>query len=195
MDKARECYIHFDVETYGKVPGLHSMISLGAVAIGWDTNLARWDITGMFSVNIEPLAGTICDPDTMDFWQKNPEAWDAAHADPFPAENAMRKFQEWCFKQKEIWKHRKIAAVSAPCGFDFSFLRYYMIRFLGNDAPFGHSCIDMKSVASTKLQLSYRESGKSNYPAMWMADKMPHTHIGVEDALEQAMIWTRILDS
>ena len=115
MDKSREAYIHFDVETYGPVPGLHSMISLGAVAIGWDTNAAAWDVTGMFEVNILPVDGTVQDPETMAFWYRNAAAWDIATTDPFHASNAMQKFQEWCFKQKEIWKQRKIAAVSAPC--------------------------------------------------------------------------------
>lgn len=195
MDKSREVYIHFDVETYGPVPGLHSMISLGAVAIGWDTSASTWDVSGAFAINLAEVPGTAKDKDTMDFWAKNPAALYEATRDPFDAETAMKHFKEWCDKQKNVWKFRKIAAVSAPCGFDFAFLRYYMIRFLGTDEPFGHSCIDMKSVASEKLKLPYRESGKSAYPAFWTSDKLPHTHIGVDDALEQAMIWSKMLDS
>jgi hypothetical protein len=89
---------------------------------------------------------------------------------------------------------RRPCALGAPAGFDFSYVRYYMIRMLRTDKPFGFSCIDMKSVASTLLKKEYYASGKRGYNKQWARDKFPHTHIAVDDAREQAWLFARMLD-
>jgi hypothetical protein len=52
----------------------------------------------------------------------------------------------------------------------------------------------MKSVAMTILGTSYRESTKKNFPKIWFsADK--HTHVAVDDAVEQGRIFCKMLQA
>lgn len=195
MDKTKEVYISFDVETDGPCAGLNSMLSLGAAAVGWNTETHKWEVSHTFSANIKPLHD--CSPDfkTMEeFWRKNPEAWKAATSNPEDAEDAMNRFRILVASVETVWGCRP-TAVGAPATFDYAFVRYYMLRFLGNDYPFGHSCLDMKSVAATVLKIRYYDAGKRGYPKNWSSDKFKHTHIAVEDAIEQAYLWSHIVDA
>lgn len=184
-----------DVETDGPCAGMNSMLSLGAAAIGWDTWERKWSRTHTFSANIEPLEGCAPDNRTMEeFWKKNPAAWDAVCKDRELPQDAMRRFRTWVASVHIMWDRRPVA-VGAPATFDYTFVRYYMLKFLGTDYPFGHSCIDMKSIAATTLKLPYYDAGKRSYPKKWKSDKFSHTHIAVEDAIEQAHLWSHIVDA
>ena len=55
-----ECYVSVDVETDGPIPGVHSMLSLGAAAFD-----AEWSPRGTWSANLEPLPEAAEDPRTM----------------------------------------------------------------------------------------------------------------------------------
>jgi len=167
------------------------MLSLGASAIGWDAG--QWISTGTFSVNLKWLPFAVPDTDTRAFWDKHRDAWDAATKNQLTPEIAMGEFSRWLHDQRTEWARRPVA-LGAPAGFDFPFVRYYMIRFNKSDAPFGHSCIDMKSVASDILKMPYYDCGKRNYPQHWFRDKFEHTHIAGEDAREQAWIFARMME-
>lgn len=193
MDKTREIYFSFDIESDGPVPGLNSMLSLGAAVLAWDTVKHEWRCTATFSINIEPLPDTHPDKDTTDFWLENPEAFAATKVNQVSAGVAMERFAAWVQTCKQA-DSRKLVAVGSPAAFDYPFIRYYMLRFIRTDKPFGHSCIDTKSVASTILKIPYTESGKRNYPQSWFCDSFKHTHVAVEDAIEQGFMFARMLD-
>lgn len=168
------------------------MLSLGAAAIWFDPG-AGWQQES-FSTNLEDLPGAVRDPRTMlEFWSKNPDAWAAVMRDRRDIQIAMEDFHLF-LKRLQGKTGRRPVAVCAPAGYDYTFLRWYMIRFLGSDKPLGHSCIDLKSVAADRLGSAYHTSGKSMYPAHWFKDQFPHTHIAVDDAIEQAWLFARIVD-
>ncbi len=194
MDKTREVYISVDVETDGPCAGTSSMLSLGAAAIGWNTESHTWDMSHSFSANLIPLPECQADPmTTHEFWEKNPEAWDAVNVDQRPAGVVMQDFEAWLGKVRDAWKHRQMTMVCAPTAFDYPFLKFYMCNFLGVDKYLGHGCIDAKSVASTILKLPYRDTAKS-YPKAWSRDQFRHSHIAVEDAIEQAFWFCRMIE-
>jgi hypothetical protein len=57
------------------------------------------------------------------------------------------------------------------------------------ESPFSYSARDMKSYAMAVLGTEFRESTKRNMPKDWF-DPLPHTHIALDDALEQgALFW------
>ena len=195
MDKTKELYVGIDVETDGPCSGLNSMLSLGAASVMWSTETRKWEFSPVFSANIKPLPECKSDPKTiMGFWGKNQKAWAAATKDPETPENAMVRFRQWVASIHSMSGRRPVA-VAAPAAFDYPFVRYYMMKFLGTDYPFGHSCLDMKTVASVILRSPYHDSGKRGYPKKWLSDGFEHTHIAVEDAIEQTHIFTRMLDS
>lgn len=194
MQKCKEVYLSLDVETDGPCPGMHSMLSLGAAAIGWDTDTHKWEMSHTFYANLEPLPECSQDHRTMEeFWKKNPEAWAAVLVDRDKPLDAMCRFRSWVASVHTMWGRRPVA-VGAPAVVDYSFVRYYLLKFLKTDYPFGHRCVDVRSVASTALKLPYYEAGKSAYPKRWMKDGHRHTHISLDDAIEQGWIYARMVD-
>ena len=83
-----ECYVSIDIEADGPIPGLHSMLSLGAAAFNSDgRRLAT------FSANLQPLPGASEDPRTMRWLASQSAAWEACHVNPQPPEKAIADFR------------------------------------------------------------------------------------------------------
>ncbi len=81
--------------------------------------------------------------------------------------------------------------VAYPAGFDFLFVYWYLIKFTG-ESPFSHSALDMKSFAMALMKTNYRDSTKRNMPRQWF-DKLPHTHVALDDAIEQGALFCNML--
>ena len=176
-----EIYISTDVETDGPIPGPHSMLSFGSAAYTADKKLVS-----TFSANLETLDGAAPHPETAQWWATQPEAWAACRTDPQKPENAMRSYLAWI---KSL--QGKPVFVAYPAGFDFLFIYWYLIRFVG-ESPFSHSALDMKSYAMAVLKKEYRESTKRNMPRQWF-DPLPHTHVALDDAIEQGALFCNML--
>lgn len=65
-----EIYLGTDVETDGPTPGRHSLLSLGSAAYR-----ANKILVSTFTRNLETLPGVAGAPDTIAWWQTQPEAW------------------------------------------------------------------------------------------------------------------------
>ncbi|HEY9719891.1 MAG TPA: exonuclease, partial [Trichormus sp.] len=78
-----------------------------------------------------------------------------------------------------------------PAAFDFMFVQWYLMRFTGK-SPFSHSALDMKTFAMVLLKKYYRDSTKANMPKNWF-DDLPHTHIALDDAIEQGALFCNML--
>ena len=78
-----------------------------------------------------------------------------------------------------------------PASFDFLFVYWYMIRFAGR-SPFSHSALDMKSFAMAVMGTDYRDSTKRRMPKAWF-DPLPHTHVALDDAIEQGALFCHML--
>jgi len=176
-----EIYISTDVETDGPIPGPHSMLSFGSAAYTADKTLI-----GTFSANLEILDGASAHPKTAEWWATQPEAWAACRKDLQKPEAAMRSYVEWIKELKG-----KPVFVAYPAGFDFLFVYWYLIRFVG-ESPFSHSALDMKSYAMAVLKTDYRSSTKRNMPKNWF-DAFPHTHVALDDAIEQGALFCNML--
>lgn len=176
-----EIYVSTDVETDGPIPGINSMLSFGSAAYRVDKTLVS-----TFSANLELLPGAVQDPRTMEWWKTQPEAWNACREDLQHPENAMKQYVIWL---KEL-KARPIF-VGYPAGFDFTFVYWYLMRFAG-ESPFSFSALDIKTYAMALLKKEYRQSTKGNMPQHWF-DNFPHTHIALDDAIEQGALFCNML--
>jgi len=176
-----EIYISTDVETDGPIPGPHSMLSLGSAAYTADKRLVS-----TFSANFETLQDATAHPKTAQWWATQPEAWAACRKDLEPPEAAMARYVAWI---KTL--PGKPVFVAYPAGFDFLFVYWYLMRFVG-ESPFSHSALDVKSFAMAIMKKDYRESTKKNMPKHWF-DKMPHTHVALDDAIEQGALFCNML--
>ncbi|MFT4171343.1 MAG: exonuclease, partial [Rhodocyclaceae bacterium] len=103
-----------------------------------------------------------------------------------PPEQAMVDYVAWLKKLPG-----KPVFVAYPAGFDFMFVYWYLIRFAG-ESPFSHSALDMKTFAMALLKTDYREATKRNMPREWF-DPLPHTHIALDDAIEQGALFCNMI--
>ena len=92
----REVYVSVDIEADGPIPGPHSMLSLGAAAftIDW-ADPPRPAMVGSWTGNLETLEGASGDPQTMQWWASQPEAWAACRTELQPVAPAMAAFRAW----------------------------------------------------------------------------------------------------
>jgi hypothetical protein len=178
-----EIYISTDVETDGPIPGPHSMLSFASAAYTPGKQLV-----GTFSANLETLEGASPHANTMEWWSTQPEAWAACRRDLESPEEAMQRYVDWLATLKG-----KPVFVAYPAGFDFLFVYWYLMRFVG-ESPFSHSALDIKSYAMAMLKTEYRQSTKRNMPRQWF-DKLPHTHVALDDAIEQGALFCNMLRS
>jgi len=115
-----------------------------------------------------------------------PDAWAACRSDLRDPAEAMPAYVAWI---KSL--PGKPVFVAYPAAYDFMFVYWYLIRFAG-ESPFSHSALDIKSYAIALLGVGYRDSTKRNMPAEW-CDKLPHTHIALDDAIGQGALFCNML--
>ena len=176
-----EWYCSTDIETNGPIPSDYSMLSLGAAALTPEGKLLS-----TFSVNLKDMPGAKADPDTMAWWATNQEAYDATRKDMVDPKLAMEQYVSWIKKQPG-----SPVFVGYPAGFDFLFVYWYLIHFIG-ESPFSFSALDIKTYTMAVLKTDYRKSTKKNMPKHWFP-KDKHTHIAVDDAIEQGKLFCNIL--
>ncbi len=182
MSTARqEIYVSVDIEADGPIPGPHSMLSLGSVAFLPDkTRLST------FSANLETLPGAAGDPRTMEWWQHFPAAWQASRAHPRPPVDVMNEYVTWL----ESLPGTPLF-VGWPAAWDFMWVYWYLIRFT-DKRPFSECAIDIRSYAMGMRKTPFYKSGKNYLPKRWF-DELPHTHIALDDAIEQGAMFCNML--
>lgn len=176
-----ETYVSTDIETDGPLFGRHSMLSLGSAAYTADKQLL-----GTFSANLETLPGLTPDPVTSAWWQTQPEAWAACRRDLEAPQSVFPRYLAWL---KSL--PGRLVFVAYPAAFDFPFVHWYLAEFTGEN-PFGYSVIDIKTYAMALLRQPYRASGKQSMPREWF-DPAPHTHVALDDAIEQGRLFCNML--
>jgi hypothetical protein len=177
-----EIYVSTDVETDGPIPGPHSMLSFASVAM-----LADKSVVGTFSANLETLPGASGHPETMKWWATQEEAWAACRRDTQPPERAMREYAEWltALPGKPVF-------VGYPVVFDYMFVHWYLHKFTGG-SPFSFYALDIKTYAMSLLKIDYSETVKSAMPRRWFDADLPHTHLALDDAREQGVLFCNML--
>ncbi len=182
-----EFYISIDIESFGPIPGEHSMVNLGAVAYMADGKTKL----GQFDSNLQEIKDSVRDKDTMiNFWllPEQSNALKKITKNPISPDIAMNNFADWIAQMTQLAGNIKSVLVAYPSGFDFMFIYWYWHKFLKNYPPFWFRCVDIKSFASGKLGLSYSNCTK----AKALSDYWPrgkHTHLGVDDAEEQIQVF------
>ncbi len=183
MSKSEEIYISVDIEADGPIPGPNSMLSLGAAAFNADG-----DMVGTFSVNFDLLPGATPDPDTMKWWgePKQKAAWDACRMDLVSPVCGMTLFVDWVegFNGVPVF-------VGYPAAYDWIFTYWYIRRFT-DESPFSFSALDVKTYAMCMLKCGYRSVSKKAFPKRWLSSHK-HTHVALDDAIEQGEIFINML--
>jgi DNA polymerase III alpha subunit (gram-positive type) len=176
-----EIYVSTDIETDGRDPGNNSMLSIGSAAYFADKTLIS-----TFSANLETLPDAIGDSETMKWWGTQPEAWAACRKDCVSPVVAMKDYLEWLEQLPG-----RIIFVAYPLAFDYPFVTYYLRKFTDKN-PFGFSAIDIRSYIMGLRGKDYRHSGIEYLPKRFF-DDLPHTHVALDDALEQGALFCNLL--
>lgn len=176
-----EIYVSTDVEVDGPIPGPHSMLSFGSAAFQADKTLVA-----TFSANLETLPGANGHPDTMAWWDKHPQAWQACRNELRSPQQVMPAYAAWLTELPG-----PPVFVGYPAAFDFMFVYWHLIKFAGR-SPFSFSALDIKTMAMTLLGKDYRRATKRTMPQRWF-DDLPHTHVALDDAIEQGHLFCNML--
>ena len=182
MSEKKPIYVSVDIETGGPIPGVNPLLSLGAAVFDPPDETVQ----NRFYKNLCPLRENNYDGPTMAWWEKHPEAWKAARARAGPVTIVIQSFYDWLqtLPGKPVF-------VGYPAAWDFSFVYWYLMRFVGK-SPFGHSALDIKTLASVALQIPYHKAVKKNMPGRWFDETMAHNHNTLDDAIEQGVLFCRI---
>jgi len=187
-----QTYVSIDIETTGPTPGIHAMISLGAVAFN-----EQGEELSAFSVNLQVTDGMRWDSDTLAFWNKQSDAaWLAVTRNPEYPYIAVHSFEEWLRKLMDTY-NTKLTFVCWPTIYDMPFVQYYWRKYyvLGEvDNPVKlYHVIDIKTMAMLALDCDYNAASKARMPREWFPpDFTEHTHVAVEDAREQGYMFFQI---
>jgi hypothetical protein len=177
----QEIYVSTDVEADGPIPGPHSMLSFASAAYTADKELIA-----TFSANLETLPGAAPHPVQEAWWKTQPQAWAACRTDLQAPEKALLDYVKWveALPGKPVF-------VAFPAGFDFTYMFWYMMRF-AERCPFSWSALDIKTLAFAITGMPYRKCIKPRFPKHWF-DPHPHTHIALDDAIEQGALFCNML--
>ena len=172
-------YVSVDVETSGAVPGVYSMLSIGAVAIHKDPVSFNWLMSSEFYTEMAPLPGARWDPNTVDA-----HGFSLARAQSFsPPEVETIRFCEWLDRLSNFGEHR-LMFISDNAGFDWSFVSYYLHLYC-NRCPFGWS-----SISLTSLYKGMKKDLRVNFKHL---RKLAHNHNSLQDAKGNAIAWITML--
>ena len=184
-------FVVTDIEADGPSPLGSSMLSFASVACD-----VTGTVLGEFEAVLEPRSDRQPHPDTMAWWQTQPEAWVHATANPEPPEVVMPRYADWV---ESLPGFRVFAA--APMIFDGLWMDHYLDEYAGTRAlsgPFkgrqifrgGGICL--YTMAGTLRGAPYLDWGMSKLPAEFYGH-IPHTHRAIDDANGFANVLVELL--
>ncbi len=177
----RELYISVDVETSGPIPEEYSLLSIGACIVG--------DPARNFYIELAPLndnfteqAMQTCDLSLAELRKHGAEP-----------RAAMLQFADWV---RETADGRGPVFVGFNAVFDWSFVNYYFIKYCGADGnPFGHSALDIQAYYMGAFRTTWWETGMRRLPPEIHSPDRPLAHNALDDAIQQAEIFEKLLQS
>lgn len=184
-----DAYISVDVETDGPIPGPYSMLALGMAFCG-SFNGRSMELTPYpkktFYVELRPISDEF-ENEALHVNGLNRQR--LLHEGCSP-ETAMQKASKWIY---EVSGDNRPIFVAYPASFDWLWVHWYFTRFTKAGSPFGHSgCFDLKTAVAVRGRMPVSMSSKSQLPPALQSD-LPHTHNALEDALEQANIFFKLM--
>ncbi len=184
-----DVYISADIESDGPIPGRYSMLSFGlAVAGRFDgRTFAPADAAAAtFYRELRPVSEEF-DPRAVAVTGLDRARLAAEGADP---DAAMADAAAWVSAQAG---GDRPVMVGYPIVFDWMFMHWYFVRYLGR-SPFGFSgALDMKTIYQQKARVPLDRAGRDDLPAVLRSSR-EHTHNACDDAIEQAEIFARLFE-
>ena len=178
----RELYLCTDVEPDGHVPGMNSIVSLGACAAvlrDEEGNVSRLDAERhTFYAVLRPISD--------DYVEKALRVTGLDRAtlerEGRPPQEALPEFAAWIDGLAAAHDAQPVLA-AYPLGFVWSFTQYYLHAFAGR-SPFGQSAhYDMKTAYAALARSALRDAIKRRMPTALLGPRDSKTHHALDDAL------------
>lgn len=181
-----QIYTIVDIELNGKIPGEHSILSIGAVASTMEEE------TSSFYRKLQPLEGLTADPQTMDWWATQPEAWQEVNTDAEPAAVVIDAFRKWV---GDLGKSPVF--VASPLVLDYPFIKWYLHRFGGEqlfeDFEPEQRTLDLASFTAGKLDIPLARARGMQLPPELTQGMPAHSHKAIDDARGYGVILRNVL--
>jgi DNA polymerase III epsilon subunit-like protein len=174
MKSEREVYVSVDVETAGPIPGVYSLLSIGACVVD--------DLTNTFSCELVPINRN-ADPAAL---KVTGLSLDDLERRGMPATEAMHCFSDWLASLHGVDDEIVFVGLNAP--FDWSFINYYFHRFIGRN-PFGFAALDIKAYFMGSTGCRWSDTRSSDM-ARALTPQRSGDHNALHDALYQAELFT-----
>jgi hypothetical protein len=135
-------------------------------------------------------------PDTLAWFEQNPEAWKAATMDPAAPSLVMHRYAQWV--RTLPWPR---VFVAHPLTFDGFWIDWYLRRFVGlplvagfnkHEQLFFGAGLDMQSLIMGRLRIDYCACRRAAYPESWFGGHV-HTHRAIDDAMGYASVLRHLL--
>jgi len=190
LTNGTDVYFSADIETDGPIPGPYSILSFALVYAGaydGDTFYVPPTYNQHFYRELKPIS--------EDFEQEalnvNGLNRQKLITDGLAPETAMTDAARWV---ENVSKGGNAVFVAYPLSFDWSWMYWYFMRFSNLKSPFGYSrCFDIKTAISLKLGRTVSAAGREKLPEVLRA-KSKHTHHALDDAIEQAEIFIKVME-
>jgi 3'-5' exoribonuclease Rv2179c-like domain len=182
-----DLYISADIEADGPIPGPYSMLAFGLTVAGrYDGKLfdAADPEAATFYRELRPISDGF-DSKALEVSGLDRDRLAAEGADP---QTAMAEAAAWVAQQAGS---DRAVLVGYPVVFDWMFLHWYFVRYVG-ESPFGFSsALDIKTIYQQKAGVTVSDAGRGDLPAE-LSSSREHTHNALDDAIEQGEIFARI---
>ena len=152
-------YISLDVEASGPVPGLFSLLAIGACVVLDDGTEARLlaGAENEFKVLLKPLEGAANDPQALKYaGGLLPEELAVSGTDP---REALVALNEWTERVRRAAGASRAHFLAHAASFDWMYMRWYYEMF-GIPCLFGFAGIDIKAFAMGALGIQWEETSK-----------------------------------
>ena len=166
------CFISVDVEASGPIPGVYSMLSLGACLVEDDT------IT--FKKLLRPISDNF-DPKAISVSKLSLRELQRSGEDP---QAAMTAFRDWV---SQCSSGRTPVFVGLNAAFDWAFVNHYFHVYLSSN-PFGFAPLDVKAFFAGATGSKWMDARSSVMSRRLGATKLA-THDALDDAIAQAELF------
>ena len=168
-----ECFISVDVETSGPVPGLYSLLSIGACLVENDETA--------FECQLKPISDR-ADPKALEVTGFSLEQLARKGLEPV---EAMERFAAWIDRVTPPDSTPVFVGLNA--GFDWSFVNYYFHAYLGRN-PFGFASLDIKALYMGVIDAPWSRAKSSEMVKILRIEKT-NDHNALHDARFQAELF------
>ncbi len=186
---AADLYISADIEADGPIPGKHSMLAFGLAVAGRFDNRSFEALdpsATTFYRELRPIS------DEVDRGALRVAGLDRdrlKETGALPAE-AMADAARWV--EDQTGPDRPVL-VGYPVVFDWLFLHWYFVAFVG-ESPFGFSgALDMKTIYQQKGRVTLDKAGREDLP-LFLRSPREHSHNALDDAIEQGEIFIKLFE-